>query len=96
MTAFLLSHSIWVLGYLGLMSLLSFCLMCWDKRQAIRGRWRVRERTLFLTAILGGSPGSILGMRVFHHKTKHWYFRYGLPALLVLQIALALWAFWPR
>ena len=96
MTAFLLSHPLWVLGYLGLLSLLAFCLMGWDKRQAVLGRWRVRERTLFLVAVFGGSPGAILGMRVFHHKTKHWYFHYGLPALLLLQIALVLWAFWPR
>lgn len=41
------------------------------------------EKTLFLLAILGGSVGAILGMRVWHHKTRHWYFKYGLPAILL-------------
>ena len=40
-------------------------------------------------AILGGSVGAILGMRVWHHKTRHWYFKYGLPAILLAQLALA-------
>ena len=50
---------------------------------------RVPEKTLFLLAILGGSVGAILGMRVWHHKTRHWYFKYGLPAILLAQLALA-------
>lgn len=60
-----------------------------DKSRARRGKWRVRERTLFLLAILGGSPGAILGMYLFRHKTRHWYFRFGLPGILLLQAALA-------
>ena len=51
-------------------------------------------KTLFLPPLLGGTVGAILGMRMFHHKTKHWYFRYGLPALLVVQLALAGWLYW--
>ncbi len=74
----------WVLA----LSLASFVLMGWDKRQARRDGWRVPERTLFLTALLGGSPGAVLGMFFFRHKTKHWYFRYGLPAILLAQAAL--------
>jgi uncharacterized membrane protein YsdA (DUF1294 family) len=96
MRTFLLTHWQWVLAYLLLVSLIAFCLMGWDKRQAVKERWRVRERTLLLAAILGGSPGAILGMRVFHHKTKHWYFWYGLPAILLVQLGLAVWAVWPR
>ena len=96
MRDFLLAHWQWAAGYLLLASLAAFCLMGWDKRQAVKGGWRVRERTLLLAALLGGSPGAILGMRAFHHKTKHWYFRYGLPAILLLQIGLAAWALWPR
>ena len=61
------------------------------KNEAVR---RVPEKTLFLLAILGGSVGAILGMRVFHHKTLHRRFRYGLPAILVLQLALATWLAW--
>ena len=74
-----------------MMSLLDFCLMGFDKHRAKRNGWRVRERTFFLLALLGGSPGAILGMRLFHHKTRHWYFKYGLPAILILQLALGLW-----
>lgn len=60
-----------------------------DKSRARRGKWRVRERTLFVLALLGGSLGAILGMRLFRHKTRHWYFRFGLPVILALQLAAA-------
>ena len=62
-----------------------------DKRRARRGAWRVPEKTLFLLPLLGGSVGALLGMRVFHHKTKHWYFVWGVPAILLAQAALAVW-----
>ena len=75
-------------------NLLAFALMGLDKRRAKRGAWRISEKTLFLPPLLGGTVGAIVGMRVFHHKTKHWYFRYGLPALLVAQLALAGWLYW--
>ena len=71
-----------------------FLLMGLDKRRAKRGQWRIPEKTLFLPPLLGGTPGAIAGMHVFHHKTKHWYFRYGLPALLVLQLVAAGWLWW--
>ena len=70
-----------LLGYLLLVNLAAFVLMGLDKRRARRDKWRISEKTLFLPAVLGGSLGSIAGMRLSHHKTKHWYFRYGLPAL---------------
>ena len=84
----LLPHWPWVAGYLGLLSLLSFTLMGVDKARAQRKEWRIPERTLLLTALLGGAAGGWLGMRVFHHKTRHWYFRFGLPALFLLHLAL--------
>ena len=58
-----------------------------DKKRAVRGAWRISEASLFFTAFLGGSLGCILGMNHFRHKTKHWYFKYGMPAILLLQIA---------
>ena len=76
-------------AYLLAVNLAGFALMGIDKRRARRGRWRISERALFLPALLGGSVGAIAGMRVFHHKTKHWYFRFGLPVLLAAQAALA-------
>lgn len=75
--------------YLTAVNLAGFAVMGIDKRKAVRHLWRVRESTLFLIALIGGSAGSILGMQVFRHKTRHWYFVYGMPAILVLQILLA-------
>lgn len=75
--------------YLIFMNLLAFLLMGLDKSKARRNRWRIPEKTLFLSAILGGSIGAILGMQVFRHKTKHASFRIGMPCILILQLALA-------
>ena len=84
--------------YLAAVNVVTFFLYGVDKRKAKKGQWRVPEKTLFLFPLLGGSLGGILGMKVFHHKTKHWYFRWGLPAILVLQIAaaFAVWYFFIR
>lgn len=70
------------------MNLLSFCLMGIDKWKAKRHAWRIPEKTLFASAIFGGSIGAVLGMHFFHHKTKHWYFVWGMPAILLLHILL--------
>lgn len=79
-------------GYLVIVNLWAFALMGFDKRRAKRpGARRVRERTLFLAALLGGSLGALAGMWGFRHKTKHWYFVWGIPAILLAQIALAVW-----
>ncbi|MCI8871225.1 MAG: DUF1294 domain-containing protein [Lawsonibacter sp.] len=77
--------------WLPAVNLAAFFLMGADKRRARRGAWRIPERTLFLAALLGGGAGAVLGMRLFHHKTRHWYFRLGLPAVLLVQLALGLW-----
>lgn len=76
--------------YLAAINLLAFAVYGWDKwRSKRKGARRVPEKTLFLLALLGGSLGAFLGMRVWHHKTRHWYFKYGLPAILLVQLALA-------
>lgn len=80
--------------YFLIINLTGFILMGLDKRRAKRGEWRIQEKTLLLTAVFGGSIGSILGMRKFRHKTKHWYFWYGLPAILILQLMLCIWLVW--
>ena len=59
-----------------------------DKYKAKKARWRIPEATLLLLAVLGGSIGAWMGMKVWHHKTKHKRFKYGLPAILLIQIAL--------
>lgn len=74
--------------YLLFINLTGFALMGIDKYKARKHLWRIPERTLFLAALLGGSAGSILGMYTFHHKTRHWYFVAGMPAILILQIVL--------
>ena len=77
-----------------LLNLFSFALMGWDKRCARKGSWRVPERRLFLAAGCFGALGGVLGMYVFRHKTKHWYFRIFFPVLLVVQAALIALAAW--
>lgn len=76
-----------IVVYLTVMTLLGFMSMYIDKKRAREHKWRIPEKTLFLIAILGGSIGTNLGMRVCRHKTKHWYFVVGMPMILVLQIA---------
>ena len=82
-----------LLVWLAVINLLTFTVYGADKRRARKGKWRVPEKTLFLLPLLGGSIGALLGMRVFHHKTKHWYFVWGIPAILLAQIALAVWIY---
>ena len=79
--------AVWLIA----INLVTFAVYGADKRRARRGAWRVPEKTLFLLPLLGGSVGALLGMRVFRHKTKHWYFVWGVPAILLAQLALAAW-----
>lgn len=79
--------AVWLIA----INLVTFAVYGADKRRARRGAWRVPEKTLFLLSLLGGSVGALLGMRVFRHKTKHWYFVWGVPAILLAQAALAAW-----
>lgn len=85
-----------VIIYLVLINLTAFVLMGLDKRKARKNLWRIPEKTLFLSAILGGSAGAIAGMYVFHHKTRHWYFVIGMPLILVIQIGLGIWLIYLR
>lgn len=76
--------------WLAAVNIAAFFLMWLDKRRAKRrGARRIRERTLFLSALLGGSAGAAAGMWIFRHKTKHWYFVWGMPGILILQLVLA-------
>lgn len=78
-----------LLPYLLLMNAAGFLLMRIDKKKAQLGHWRIRESTLVTVAVLGGSVGMLLGMRLFRHKTKHLKFSLGIPVILVLQIMCA-------
>ena len=76
--------------WLAAVNIAAFFLLRLDKRRAKRrGARRIRERTLFLSALLGGSAGAAAGMWIFRHKTKHWYFVWGMPGILILQLVLA-------
>lgn len=74
------------LYYLILANLAGLILMGLDKSRARRHRWRIPERVLFLSAVLGGSLGATVGMWFFRHKTRHWYFVLGMPAIMILQV----------
>ena len=79
-----------LLIYLLGVNLVGFLLMGADKKKARKKAWRIPEATLFWVALLGGTVGSILGMQIFRHKTKHRSFVFGMPAILILQIVLIL------
>ncbi len=83
----------YLLWYLAAVNLVAFTVYGVDKAKARRGAWRIPEKTLFLLPLLGGSVGALLGMLVFRHKTKHWYFVWGIPLILLAQIALAVWVY---
>lgn len=78
-------------GYILVMSIVAFCVCGADKFAAQRQKSRVPEKVLFLLSALGGSVGMYLGMFTFRHKTKHWYFVVGIPAIILVQAALILY-----
>ena len=80
----------YILAYLLLINAAAFVLMLADKVKAKKNRWRIPERTLIGSAVIGGSIGALLGMYTFRHKTKHLKFTLGIPAILIAQIALAI------
>lgn len=81
-----------IVYYLIGINLLTFFTYAVDKLKAKRQKWRISESTLLLLAIIGGSLGALLGIKVWHHKTLHKKFKYGVPFILIVQLALV--AFW--
>ena len=79
--------SLWLIA----INLVGFIQMYVDKRRAQKNRWRIPEKQLFFVALIGGSIGSIFGMKMFRHKTKHKTFVFGMPAILILQVAAAMY-----
>lgn len=80
-----------ILIYLLIINALSLLLMLADKRKAQKNLWRIPEKTLLLSAAMGGSIGALAGMYLFRHKTKHLKFTLGIPAILAVQLALAVY-----
>ena len=85
-----------IIAALLLVNIVAFAAYGIDKRKAQKNKWRIPESTLLLLAFIGGSLGALLGMRVFHHKTKHWKFKILVPLFLVLHLALAVWLIYRR
>lgn len=83
-----------LLYYLLAVNLLTFATYGIDKYKARHARWRVREASLLLLAALGGSIGALLGMHLFRHKTQHKKFRYGVPLILLVQVAVAVFCYY--
>ncbi|MDO4303685.1 MAG: DUF1294 domain-containing protein [Bacillota bacterium] len=79
-----------LLSYFAAINLIGFALMGIDKYKAKKRAFRIPEATLFIVAIIGGSIGSIIGMYAFRHKTRHRSFVYGMPFILIVQIALVI------
>lgn len=75
--------------YFVIINMVGLIIMSVDKKRAIKKAWRIPEATLFLIALVGGSIGTTAGMYLFHHKTKHWYFVIGMPAILIIQCVVA-------
>ncbi|MCR5595420.1 MAG: DUF1294 domain-containing protein [Lachnospiraceae bacterium] len=79
---------IWIAIYLVIVNVIGFIMMGADKARARKRAWRIPEAHLFLVALIGGSIGTCLGMYLFRHKTRHWYFAYGMPVIVILQVII--------
>ena len=80
-----------ILGYLLAVNIATVFLYGIDKYKARKGRWRISEATLLMMAVIGGSIGAWSGMRLWHHKTMHKKFKYGIPVIIIFQVALAVY-----
>ena len=77
-----------VLIYLAVINVVTFFMYGIDKWKAKKSKWRIREVALLTQAVLGGSIGAWLGMKTWHHKTQHKKFKYGIPAIIIVQLLL--------
>ena len=77
--------------YLFAINIVSFFLYGIDKYKAKKNKWRISEATLLMIAVIGGSIGAWVGMRIWHHKTMHKKFKYGIPVIIIFQVALAVY-----
>ena len=77
--------------YILTINIATFLLYGIDKYKAKKGRWRISEATLLTMAAIGGSIGAWAGMRLWHHKTMHKKFKYGIPVIIIMQIALVVY-----
>lgn len=78
---------IYIIIYFAAVNVIAFAMMGADKHRAVKGRWRISEKALFISALIGGCAGANLGMHIFRHKTKHIKFVVGMPLILAAWIA---------
>ena len=84
---------IYILYYLIAINVITFLTYGFDKFKAKKGKWRIPESSLLLLAIIGGSIGAWFGIKVWHHKTLHKKFKYGIPLIVIAQIAIVVYIF---
>ena len=77
--------------YLFAINIVSFFLYGIDKYKAKKNKWRIPEATLLMIAVIGGSIGAWVGMRLWHHKTMHKKFKYGIPVIMIMQVCLVVY-----
>ena len=77
--------------YLLAINIVSFFLYGIDKYKAKKNKWRISEATLLMIAVIGGSIGAWVGMRLWHHKTMHKKFKYGIPVIMIMQVCLVVY-----
>ena len=80
-----------IICYLLAVNIATFLLYGIDKYKAKKNQWRISEATLLTMAAIGGSIGAWVGMRIWHHKTMHKKFKYGIPVIIIFQVALAVY-----
>ena len=85
--------TIYIVGSLIIINLITFLLYGTDKLKTKKGKWRISEATLLLLAAIGGSIGAWLGIKIWHHKTLHKKFKYGIPLIIFAQIVVAIYMF---
>lgn len=77
--------------WLTVINIITFAVFGIDKKKAIDGKFRIKELTLFVLSLLGGSLGGLIAMHTFHHKTRKWYFKFGIPLILIAWVAMIVW-----
>ena len=77
--------------FIAILNVITFLIYAIDKWKAKKNRWRISESILLLLAVLGGSIGALMGMKIWHHKTMHKKFKYGIPLIMILQIGMLLY-----
>lgn len=77
--------------WLIVINIITFAVFGIDKKKAIDGKFRIKELTLFILSLLGGTLGGLIAMHTFHHKTRKWYFKFGIPLILIAWVAMIAW-----